>query len=120
MSASTFIRVLGIALLCIVLSACAAFNLGNANRFQKGMTPDQVESIASKGPKKVVEFTIASIPAETFTAMVFDLALGSTAADYYAVFRNGKLYYWGHPYEFNRHPDKELNMIGQAAVSAAE
>ncbi len=104
----------------VVLVACSAFNLGDANRFQRGMSPAQVESIASKGPKVVVDFTVPSIPRDTFQVMVFDLALGSAAAEYYAVFRNGKLYYWGHPYEFNRHMDSEMNAIGAAAVKAVD
>ena len=89
--------------LALVLGACSAFNLGDANRLQRGMTPTQVEALVSKGPRTTV-----------------DLALGSTAAEYYAVFRNGKLLYWGHPYEFNRHPDASINAIGAAAVAATD
>lgn len=100
------------------LAACTAFTVGDANKLRRGMTPEAVETLVSKGPRRTVDFEVPSLAGERFTTMVFDLALGTTAADYYAVFRNGKLYYWGHPYEFNRYPDPEMNAIGKAAVEA--
>lgn len=110
-----------VCILCLtILTGCSTFGLGDANKFRMGMTPEAVESIVSKGPKKSFDFTVVAIPGNSFKAMVFDLTLGSTNAEYYAVFRNNELYYWGHPYEFNRHPDPSINAVGKAAVSAAQ
>ncbi len=107
------------ALVVCSMVGCTAFTVGDANKLRRGMTPDAVETLVSKGPRLTVDFEVPSLAGERFTTMVFDLALGTTAADYYAVFRGGKLYYWGHPYEFNRYPDPEMNAIGKAAVEAA-
>ncbi|MCX6139661.1 MAG: hypothetical protein NTX15_02330 [Candidatus Kapabacteria bacterium] len=110
--------VLGIASTLIV--SCSSFNVADANKFQKGMSPEQVEGIASNGPKKTVTFKLPAESTSTFTALVFDLSIGSASADYFAVFENNKLLYWGHPYEFNRYPDSRMNAIGKAAVEAAD
>lgn len=103
-----------------LMASCTSFTVANANKFQKGMSPSQVEDIASKGPKKTVAFTLPSEPSATFKALVFSLSIGSATADYYAVFEDEKLLYWGHPYEFNRYPDPRMNAIGMAAVVAAD
>lgn len=104
----------------LVCVSCTSFNMADANRLSKGMTPDMVLGLVSKGPRTTVTFTIPSEPRTTFTAQVSDLALGSAKADYYAVFEEGELVYWGHPYEFNRYPDPRMNEIGAAAVAAAQ
>ena len=49
--------------------------------------------------------------------MVFDLKLVGIRADYMAIFDRDRLLYWGHPYEFNRHPDALINELGAAAVA---
>lgn len=100
-------------------TACVAFDHGDANKFQRGMTPETVLDLASKEPKRSVVFTIASDPNASFRALVFDLALGSTSAEYFVVFEADRLLYWGHPYEFNRHPDARINEICKAAVDAS-
>lgn len=107
-------------ILALVCASCTSFNMGDANRLRKGMSPDMVLGLVSKGPRTTVTFTIPSEPRSRFSAQVYDLALGSAKADYYAVFENDKLIYWGHPYEFNRYPDPRMNEIGAAAVAAAE
>lgn len=104
----------------VIVGSCTAFELGNANSFSRGMTKEQVLDIANQGPRKTAEFTVNAAPGDQFTVMLFDLALGTTAADYFSVFRNGKLMYWGHPFEFNRHADPLINAIGEAAVLATK
>lgn len=105
--------------LLFICTSCTTFGLSDANKLQMGMSATTVEDLVSKGPKKTFDFTVVALPGSTFKAMVFDLALGSTKAEYYAVFKNDGLYYWGHPYEFNRHPDPNINAVGKAAVAAA-
>jgi hypothetical protein len=31
-------------------------------------------------------------------------------------FKNDQLFYWGYPYQFRRHSDKEINAFGEAAM----
>lgn len=106
--------------LVLISTSCTTFGLGDANKLQVGMSAATVTDLVSKGPKKSFDFTVVALPGNTFKAMVFDLTLGSTNAEYYAVFKNDELYYWGHPYEFNRHPDPNINAVGKAAVAAAQ
>jgi hypothetical protein len=41
---------------------------------------------------------------------------GGISGDYYLVFKDSKLMYWGYPYEFNRYPDPIYNELGAAVV----
>lgn len=96
----------------VVLQSCAAFTLSDANLFQKGLSEATVLGKVSKGPKKMFAISLKSDPSRSFRVLLFKLTLGSTDADYIAVFENDKLFYWGHPYEFNRYPDPLYNEIG--------
>lgn len=113
------IRSLGIVCL-IVLAGCAAFNLGDANRLQKGQTKDQVLDVVSKGPSKTFEIKAPGDASRKLEVMSFVLKNAGTATEYFAVFEDNKLLYWGYPYEFNRHPDIRLNEIGRLAVEESQ
>lgn len=103
-------------------------SLAEANRLQKGMTSANVTEVLSVEPRQTVTFTVPQGSNNTIIALVFEMSVSRTSSDfsslfvskpksdYIAVFENDKLLYWGHPYEFNRHPDPRLNEIGRIAV----
>lgn len=119
-----------ICMISVVFVSCATSSMGLAdtNRLQKGMTSAKVQEVLSVDPKSTVTFAVPKGSNTTIVAMVFSMVVGSTndsfiaintskpKADYFVVFENDKLLYWGHPYEFNRHPDPRLNEIGRIAV----
>ncbi|MBC8124712.1 MAG: hypothetical protein H7X70_03160 [Candidatus Kapabacteria bacterium] len=114
--------------LLIVSCATSSMGLADSNRLQKGMTSAMVQEVLSVEPKQTVTFKVPQGSNNTIIAMVFDMSVGHTSSgfwtlfvgkpksDYFAVFENDVLLYWGHPYEFNRHPDPRLNEIGKLAV----
>lgn len=109
-----------IATACIlVLSSCMqTFSLSDANKVRKGMTKKEVKSQVAGSPVKDFQISITSDPNATFNVMYYIVQMGgSVFSDYYLVFENDKLLYWGQPYEFLRHPDTKLNEIGVAAAN---
>ncbi len=114
--------------LLFVSCASSTMSLSEANRLQKGMTSASVSEVLSVEPRQTVTFAVPQGSNNTIIAMVFEMSVGRTSSDfsslfvskpksdYIAVFENDKLLYWGHPYEFNRHPDPRLNEIGRIAV----
>lgn len=97
----------------LFLASCSSFELSDANKLQKGMTTAQVLNTVSKGPDDIFDIHISSRPNVQYTIYKFTLKLGGITADYLAAFNDDKLLYWGHPYEFNRYPDPEINEIGR-------
>jgi len=81
------------------------------------MTVEEVASKVSEAPVKEFDITIYSAPSKKYFVQVYDLYTGKYNSDYFAVYENGKLLYWGYPYEFNKHPDATLNEIGRTAVA---
>lgn len=108
----TTVRLCGILIITIVLQSCTSFTLTDANLFQKGMSEAKVLDDVSKSPEEMFPISLKSDPSRSFRVLLFKLKLGSTDADYIAVFEQDKLFYWGHPYEFNRYPDPVMNEIG--------
>jgi len=96
----------------IVLQSCTSFTLTDANQFQKGISEATVLGKVSKSPKEMFTISLKSDPSRSFRVLLFRLSLGSTVADYITVFEKDQLFYWGHPYEFNRYPDPLYNEIG--------
>jgi len=106
-------------LICIfTLAACTTyFTLSDSNNMQRDMTVEEVASKVSEAPVKEFDITIYSAPSKKYFVQVYDLYTGKYNSDYFAVYENGKLLYWGYPYEFNKHPDATLNEIGRTAVA---
>ena len=111
-------RIITFLLVAATLVGCASLNESDINRFIKGMSPDQVRSIATRKPYDTRTFTLPSMPGDRFTVMffTFEPIEDDGYLDYHVAFRNDKLFYWGYPYEFNRSPDTLLNAIGAAVV----
>lgn len=104
----------------IILTSCNHITINDVNNIQKGMSRTQVQTIVST--KAVKEFTIAlsSRPDSRYFIQVFSFFVEEYQSDYFIVYENEKLLYWGYPYEFNRHPDPLLNDIGKTAVAEYE
>lgn len=109
-----------ITVVSVVLFSCAAFDLADANKLQKGMSAATVLDLVSKGPSKTFPISLPNEGGRKLEVMAFNLKNAGVEADYYAVFENDKLIYWGYPYEFNRYPDVRYNEIGRLAVSEAK
>lgn len=109
-----------VALLTLVLAllmfGCSAFTLSDTNRLVKGMSVDQVLGVVSKGPEDEFNVNVPSDPRTTFHVLLFELKHGGVSGNYYLVFKDDKLFYWGYPYEFNRYPDPTYNELGEAVV----
>jgi len=112
--------VITLAIVTVVLTSCSSFELSDANKLQKGMSPSTVLNTVSKGPDRVFDISIPSRPNMKYTIYMFTLKLGGITADYIAAFNDDKLLYWGHPYEFNRYPDPVINEIGREALVHTE
>ena len=83
------------------------------------MTVEEVVSLSSKNPK--LNFTI-NLPSNrmSYRVLMFRINTGNLESDYFAVFTDNKLMYWGHPYEFKRYPDPIVQEIGNEALSEAD
>lgn len=71
------------------------------------MTPEYVESLVTKGP-----YYTTTMPKYNIFIQVFKIHIGDYKSNYIAMYQDGKLKYWGFPYEFLRHQDAQLNEVG--------
>ncbi|HRE59356.1 MAG TPA: hypothetical protein PLW09_16210 [Candidatus Kapabacteria bacterium] len=102
------------------LTSCSQFTYVQINSMKKGMTVAEVNESVSKEPEAEFDISLKSTPTKKYFVQVYILFGGAYKSDYFAVYENGKLFYWGHEYEFNRHPDATLNEIGRTAVAEYE
>jgi hypothetical protein len=77
--------------------------------FRKGLTPSEVAAIATTAPKCVVEVDRDN----SAIVEVFPMSSSSYYGDYYVLYVDGKLDYWGYPHEFLRSEDSRLNKAGK-------
>lgn len=110
-------RVLLLVITATVLHGCKQFSLADANVLQKGMQAGAVLAVVAKGPQDSYEITLPSDTTMRFHVMVFRMHVGNSKGDYYAAFRNDSLFYWGYPYEWNRHPDSIIREVGLQTTS---
>ena len=59
------------------------------------------------------EFELTEIKDMSIKVRVFSRKEGYSQV--YVAFVDNRLYYWGYPYEFNRHSDPLINKIGHLA-----
>jgi hypothetical protein len=111
-------RILPVGLMIVILSitGCAHFSITDTNKLYKGMNVASVLQVVSKGPVDEFDITSPSDPSIVFHVLHFDMHQGGISGDYYLVFKDSKLMYWGYPYEFNRYPDPIYNELGAAVV----
>ncbi len=102
------------------LISCHRFTLIDANTIQKGMARSEVASIVTKAPVKEFEIRLNSAPSNKYFVQFYEISSAGFLSDYFAVYENDKLLYWGYPYEFNRHPDAKINEIGKELVAEYE
>jgi hypothetical protein len=100
----------------LAVIGCSAFTLSDTNKLTKGMSVEHVLGVVSKGPVDEFDINLPSDPRTTLHVLQFNLKNGGTSGDYYLVFKDDKLMYWGYPYEFNRYPDPTFNEIGAEVV----
>ncbi|NQW29839.1 MAG: hypothetical protein HQ472_04940 [Ignavibacteria bacterium] len=100
--------------------SCSTFSYIEVNKLRKGMKVEEVNSFVAISPKKSFEISLPSDASKKFSVREYFLTLGTIYADFYMVFQDDKLIYWGFPYEFNRFPDPMINEIGATAAAEAQ
>lgn len=113
----SFLIILSIA---VVATSCRSYSFTEADMINKGMTASTVLSLTSMRPTADVPFSVPGHTTSDYRVIMFPQVIGSNSADFYIVFESDKVIYWGHPYEFKRHPDQTLNDIGKAAYEAVQ
>ena len=103
-----------------LMSGCMSYSFKEADLISKGMTPTMVLAVSRDQPTVDVPFIVKGHETSDYRVIVYRLALASNTSDFYIIFENDKVIYWGHPYEFKRHPDQTLNDIGKAAYEAVQ
>ncbi len=106
--------------IAVVATSCKTYSFAEAEMINKGMTASTVLPFTSIRPTIDVPFTVPVHTISDYHVMMFPQVIGSNSADFYIVFETDKVIYWGHPYEFKRHPDQTLNDIGKAAYDAVQ
>ncbi len=121
---------------CFLLNACYMHLTNNQlAMLHRDMTPDEVHEITKLNPQSVYEITLGdtlfhfhkyqmrsgSTPVSSpyvysgfgpdGMAAGYGYGNGTTPAsvDYFFLYQNGKLLFWGYPYEYNREGDPVLN-----------
>lgn len=105
------------AFICLMLfQGCAQMTLTHVAKLRIGMTIVETLSVTNVSPKH--KFILDNIDtADEIEVHSYLLSSGDYISNYFLVFRNKKLIFWGYPHEYARNNDPFINKIGQQAVS---
>jgi hypothetical protein len=100
---------------CLLFGGCDAHYLNNhhLDGFRKGMPRCQV--LAFLGFDPVAYFVVASDDG-SLAVDVFRHVNGNYVSDYFLLYENDKLLYWGYPHEYAKHSDPKIQKAGRSAV----
>ncbi len=100
----------------VFLVSCVTVTLDNIAKLRKGMTVDEAKSTLPLPPKN--EFPVEMADASIYIYVcVYTLSSGDYKSNYFLVFRDNRLFFWGYPQEFARSTDSLINEIGEKAVA---
>ena len=82
---------------------------GDLVHMRKGMSPGEVAALATIPPKCTIEVDRQ----DSSVIEVFPMSATSYYGDYYVLYREDKLIYWGYPHEFLRSEDDSISAAGK-------
>lgn len=87
-------------------------------KLRQGMTVEESQKVTNKSPKHT--FFLDGLEGnDTIEVHAYILFSGAYGSNYFLVYRNKRLIYWGYPHEFARSKDPVLNEIGRKAASVS-
>tara|TARA_B100000315_G_C14283374_1_gene454046 strand:+ start:126 stop:536 length:411 start_codon:yes stop_codon:yes gene_type:complete len=95
---------------------CAQMTLTHIANLRMEMTVEETLDITSISPTYQFILDDINTPDE-IEVHSYILSSGDYKSNYFLVFRNKKLFYWGYPHEFARKQDPFLNEIGKKAIN---
>lgn len=107
-----------ILIVCVValsITSCYRFTRYDTYKITNGMLKSRVVDTIGIDPDKELLIDVSADPNSRYEVLNFTVSAIGTEGIYLLAFKNDSLYYWGYPYEFNRHPSPILNEIGKAA-----
>ena len=113
-NASQFLLILAIA--CLV-SSCSSFVSEKMLRIKKGSTIAEVYKFDKDIlEKEAIVITNDALDKGTvYHLIVSEISAADNDNIWIYAFKNNQLFYWGYPYQFKRHANKEIQAFGEAA-----
>lgn len=101
----------------MLLMASCHFTFNSLNLLKKGQTIEEVSDVVAKAPENTFKISLPSDSKFHYVVEQYKVEDGIQVV-FFCVYRDGKLFYWGYPYELNRHHDTTISEIGIAATNA--
>ncbi|UCE73013.1 MAG: tetratricopeptide repeat protein, partial [Methanomassiliicoccales archaeon] len=99
--------------------SCAQMTLRDVGKLRQGMTVQESQMVTNISPKYT--FSLDTIEGDgPIEVHSYILTSGDYRSNYFLVYRDGQLMYWGYPHEFARSKDPLLKEIGRKAVKRLE
>ena len=106
-------------LMLVYLVSCGgvpnAAYIGNLSDLEIGMKIGNAIGKFSDEPEADLKFQVPGLDGEA-RVITYNLISGDYVSDYFLVFLDNNLVYWGYPHEFARHDDPKINKLGWIAV----
>lgn len=100
-------------LLATIVGCVSVLTLEDVSKLRKGMTPYEAREISKLEPLYKFNFQFPKTDGEDIEALVYELSSGTYKSNYYYLFINDALEFWGYPHEFARSTKKQINEIGK-------
>jgi len=105
----------------ILLNGCNIYSFRHGLKsqtllmMQLNMPENVFDNLKTEDEIPIAEFNLDVIKEHKVDVRVFKKLNGQDISFYFIAFSDGKLLYWGYPYEFARHSDKFINQVGKLA-----
>jgi hypothetical protein len=113
--------VLFISFLCAAIFMSSCTNTGittsTINQLEKGISHNYVVNKILVDDLIIKEIVLDDIEGSEIIIDMFIKQMGEEGGEYLLAFADGKLVYFGYPWEFAVYPDKFINEIGKQAMS---
>ncbi len=110
------VKTLQIIILSVILSSCMTLSSYEVTEVSKEMSFPQVYSFLSGFEKRAFYVKVSSSAQHEYFVEAYRAGYHPNYYDYFVAYEDKKVFFWGHPYEFNRHENPLINEIGLKAM----
>jgi hypothetical protein len=104
----------------LIIACVPTLSLSDVSNLRKGMNPAKAEEISTIEPEYMFNFKNSQTNEDNILVHVYELTSGTYDSNYFYMFINNELHFWGYPHEYARSSDTLINEIGKLTVKKIE
>lgn len=104
----------------LIIACVPTLTLSDVSNLRKGMNPVKAEQLSTIAPEQMFNFKNPHTDEENILVQVYEITSGTYDSNYFYMFINNELYFWGYPHEYARSSDTLINEIGKLTVNKIE